>query len=108
MSLWVMAKILATSELEAKESGIFLHFLIFMVFSMLIFSELVRCPDMDHKIPFLVLRSNSFLPEMGFCHPKKEIFVFLAAKKGNLLFWQPKKEIIFFGAQKRKIFFFGA
>ena len=24
--LWVMAKILATSELEAKESGIFLHF----------------------------------------------------------------------------------
>ena len=31
MSLWVMAKILATSELEAKESGIFLHFLIFMV-----------------------------------------------------------------------------
>ena len=50
MSLWVMAKILATSELEAKESGIFLHFLIFMVFSMLIFSELVRCPDMDHKI----------------------------------------------------------
>ena len=67
---------------------------------------------------FLVLRSNSFLPEMGFCHPKKEIFLFLAAKKGNLLFlaakkgnllfWQPKKEIVFFGAQKRKIFFFGA
>ena len=28
-SLWVMAKILATSELEAKESGIFLHFVIF-------------------------------------------------------------------------------
>ena len=29
-----MAKILATSELEAKESGIFWHFVIFMVFPM--------------------------------------------------------------------------
>ena len=51
-SIWVMAKILATSELEAKESGIFWHFVIFMVFPMLIFSELVMCPDMDHKIPY--------------------------------------------------------
>ena len=66
------------------------------------------CNPKFNKNNFLVLRSNSFLPEMGFCHPKKDIFVSLAAKKGNSLFWCPKKENLLFWCLKKENCFFGA
>ena len=42
-------------------------------------------------IPFLVLRSNSFPPEMDFYHPKKKSFGFLVPKKVRPSFLVPKK-----------------
>ena len=40
---------------------------------------------------FLVLRSNSFPPEMDFYHPKKKSFGFLVPKKVKPSFLVPKK-----------------
>ncbi len=40
---------------------------------------------------FLVLRSNSFPPEMDFYHPKKKNIVFLVPKKVKPSFLVPKK-----------------
>ena len=43
------------------------------------------------KSHFLVLRSNSFPPEMDFYHPKKKSFGFLVPKKVKPSFLVPKK-----------------
>ena len=48
----------------------------------------------------LVLRSNSFPPEMGFYHPKKESYVFLVPKKVKS-FLVPKKVKSSFLAPKK-------